>query len=191
MRTDHGAGLRYFPQDTDMKNSEIHIARAYRFHRPNICSRCGDDGRGGACCKQYPGGSHPTEWGAPDQAKMRQRLLRAFRTGKWALDWWEGRLPSIIEDDHRTCYYVRPAIKGKEGQLQDGAWYGECTFLTPTGCTLPHKRRPLECRALEPVAGGPERCKLHAGGKHDLALAWLPYNALLESINEGEQDEKG
>lgn len=143
----------------------------------DVCSACG-----GACCKAMPGGTHPADWGAPDVDTMRARLAAALDSGRYAIDWWEGdpRGLEYGEPDHvDQGFYVRPATKGNEGRVYDASWGGECTFLTPTGCSMEHAARPLECRTLEPKY--PMRCEQHHG-KHATAIAWLEYHDMLKEI---------
>lgn len=141
------------------------------------CTACG-----GACCKAMPGGSHPNDWGAPNVAEMERRIAAALGSGRYAIDWWEGDPRGLEEGDLGYVsqgFYIRPATKGKEGRVYDASWGGECTFLMPTGCTLAHDARPLECRTLEPRY--PYRCEQHHG-KHATAVAWIEYHSLLENI---------
>lgn len=138
------------------------------------CAACG-----GACCKSMPGGTHPDDWGAPNTSIMFDRLVVALSSGLWSIDWWEGDPRGLEEGDAGYVsqgLYVRPATKGDEGRTFHASWGGECTFLTPAGCTLAHDARPLECRALEPKY--PMRCEQHHG-KNLTATAWIPYHDIL------------
>lgn len=145
--------------------------------RPDMCGPCG-----GACCKSMPGGSHPSDWGAPNENIMFDRLVVALSSGRWAIDWWEGDPRGLECGDPGYVdqgFYVRPATKGDEGRVYHASWGGECTFLKETGCSLLHNERPLECRTLEPKY--PLRCEQHHG-KHATAIAWLPYHSLLQEL---------
>lgn len=142
-------------------------------NNPTLCAECG-----GKCCKGMPGCAFPEDFKEP----LKDNLIKALSTGKWAIDWWEG---SPFEDDNwnyaYTAYYIRPATKGKEYQLKDPSWGGECTFLQENGCQLPADQRPKNCRLLEPISIG--ECKLHDNGdKKSAAIAWWPYNELIEDI---------
>ena len=108
----------------------------------------------GACCKQYPGGADPEDFGKP----LVENLITALESGRWCVDWWEGDVNEGERDLSRTLY-VRPASKAHEGELEHGLWHGECTFLTETGCSLEFDQRPRGCRMLEPVEG--QRCIGH------------------------------
>jgi Fe-S-cluster containining protein len=152
----------------EMEIISLHI------ERPDLCTPCG-----GKCCKSMPGGTHPSDWGAPNTDVMLERLATAFRSGLWAIDWWEGDPRGLEEGDQEYVsqgFYVRPATKGDEGRVFYASWGGECTFLTATGCSFGHDDRPLECRTLEPKY--PYRCEQHHG-KHLTAIAWLPYHQVL------------
>ena len=143
----------------------------------SMCGACG-----GACCKQMPGGAHPSDWGAPNRDVMRALLTAALNSGQYTIDWWEGDPRGLQEDDPGYVsqgFYVRPAIKGYEGYTYHAGWGGECTFLTPTGCAMPHANRPLECRTLEPKY--PMRCEQHHG-KYATAIAWIEYHDVLSEI---------
>lgn len=154
--------------------------------RPDLCAPCG-----GACCKRLPGASSPKDWGAPDRSMMRERLLLAIGSGRWALDWWEG------EDEHEHAelrvdvFFPRPSPAGDEGDMlypddMGPRWAPltlRCTFLTPTGCELASAERPHECRALEPQPGG-IGCVAHAGDKAERAVEWAPYSDLLRDVRE-------
>lgn len=152
----------------------------YRFERPDVCVPCG-----GACCKSVPGSASPEDFGAPDREAMRQRLTAAFDSGRWALDWYEGDpvdCPAAYDRERTRAYYVRPARVGHTYELFDPAWPGTaCTFLGKGGCELTHDERPLECRALEPVAGD-KQCTSHAGSKRERAIEWIRYERVLAEV---------
>lgn len=153
------------------------ITLIFEFEASDICGACG-----GKCCKSMPGATHPADWGAPNENIMFDRLVVALSSGRWAIDWWEGDPSGLDASDSRYVdhgLYVRPATKGNEGRLYDASWGGECTFLTPNGCSFQHGDRPTECRALEPKY--PYRCEQHHG-KQVTAIAWLPYHDLLKQV---------
>lgn len=134
------------------------------FDNKKICTDCG-----GACCKHLPGSAYPEDFGNDFE-----QVKAALATGRWAIDWWDGD-PRNGKDELGSANFVRPAIKGYEGRLYHGAWGGECTFLGPDGCELKSKKRPRECRLLEPQEGK-GKCKMHQNcGKQDAAIAWLPF----------------
>jgi Fe-S-cluster containining protein len=121
-----------------------------------LCARCG-----GRCCRNLPGAATPDDFG-----NDMERVEAALCSGRWTIDWWEGGV-----EGNDGGFFVRPAIKGHEGERLHPAWEGECTFLTASGCELPHDARPYDCRALEPRGDG-EECVIHVRGKVDAALAW-------------------
>ena len=135
-----------------------------------LCRACG-----GQCCLNMPGIVHPEN--IPSANTLRQMLA----SGRYTIDCWEGD-PRQNHDELQQCFYVRPAIKGKEGWITDYAWNGACTFLTAaTGCELPYNGRPHQCRKLEP-ADNPTRCT-GALTKRDYVIAWLPFQELLDTLS--------
>jgi len=156
---------------------------------PSSCGVCA-----GACCKNLPGTTAPQEWGRTRQ-EIFENVVKALRSKRWTIDWWEGD-PRDVRGQSRTpgaltqTYYVRPAIKKREGEVfhAGGGWganaTGDCSFLGPRGCELPSGRRPVECRAL---IAGPynekekyHECKGDARyGKKMNAMRWIPYQDLL------------
>lgn len=155
------------------------------YERPDICGPCG-----GKCCQNAPGIASPEEFGAPDEAVMRQEIGDRLCTGRWALDWWEGdprpEPERARDEDGNTespsppAYYLRPAVRGHEGALYHPSWGGVCTFHGPTGCEI-FPDRPDGCRGLEPHAEG-TRCLPRRNDKRAAAVAWWPYRALLEEM---------
>ena len=156
--------------------TELVQIKAYDFQRPDLCGSCKD-----RCCDLLPGETYPVDWGAPDQAIMKERLLVALGSGEWAFDYWEG---DVRKGQTTTSYYVRPAIKDKKGKLIDPAWGGTCILLGEQGCKLAHDDRPTACRSLEPRKGNSHTCKSHTGGKKEAASLWLDYKDLLANIIE-------
>ena len=144
-----------------------------------LCKACG-----GKCCKHMPGIAYPVDFKKP----LLQSLIRAFKSGMWAIDWYEG---DPTRDDKLTqVYYIRPRIKGIK-ELFDPSWGGECVFLTTKGCTLKPLERPKTCRMLEPASL--TKCVFHAAGtKRVCAIAWLPYQDIIlkaaEAVKENVED---
>lgn len=153
--------------------------------QPNICAPCG-----GACCKNMPGTTAPEYWGAPDRDEMLSRLTEALRTGRWAIDWWEGdprpkpAFEQEKDEDEDFVYirgfYVRPATVGKEGYTFDSSWGGRCTFHTDSGCSHEPENRPEGCLALTPGAGG-KGCYYpdNRENKQGHAIRWFPYHDVI------------
>lgn len=134
--------------------------------KPDICGPCG-----GVCCKSLPGISAPEQWGE-NEAEILPRLIAAFRSGLWAVDWWEGK------GVNGAGYYVRPATKNAPGKILDPSWGGECTFFD-NGCTLEFSVRPLGCKSLVPKKSGGCTARYDEGGKRSMAIAWKPYHSVL------------
>lgn len=168
------------------------------FQNAVLCASCG-----GHCCKRYPGITHPRDWTDPvNEAIMQDRLIEAFKTGFWSVDWWDGD-PRVDTSDMsleelgtflstegrlRCAYFIRPRMKGKP--IRDPAWDGECSLLGPTGCTLSHDSRPVECRWLRPSKNFPDECDFPQDlgekivGKRTLAVAWIPYHHVIKAAYE-------
>ena len=157
------------------------------YENKELCAKCGGD-----CCKRVPGEARPEDFGGSE--KLIKNLTAAFKTRKWAIDWWEGdprpKNRVKVKDRLDRTYYVRPARKkyaGKDWKICDPAWDGECAFLTKTGCELEHDRRPSTCKLVEPKekpASMPvheSNCIVHeGGGKEACAKAWIPYQDVLK-----------
>lgn len=131
-----------------------------------LCEECG-----GKCCKMMPGIAFPVDFKKP----LAESLLKAFKSGNWAIDWYEGD-PTGKGKFHQV-YYVRPKVKGVK-KLFDPSWGGECIFLIDDGCRLKPGARPMTCRMLEPITL--KNCVFHkAKSKAECATAWLPYNRVI------------
>lgn len=76
--------------------------------------------------------------------------------------------------------YLRPATVKAPGKLVDASWGGACVLWSPdNGCRLAFGNRPYQCRHLKPHADS-NQC--HGSmGKHELALAWVPYQVEAEA----------
>lgn len=124
-----------------------------------------------------PGGTIPEDLGKVTLGK----LVELLRSGLWAIDWWEGD-PREGHNRISKAEYLRPAIKGEEVLIFHGSWGGECIFLTETGCKLSFDKRPISCRALEPVKDFNCIDRTLGEGRNSKqrsAVAWLPYHRLL------------
>ena len=145
----------------------MNLLKNVGFENPALCMRCG-----GACCKHFPGASHPSDW----PFDLVTALADALTSKRYAADWRE---PSGGE---KATFYVRPAVARSvyyEPKLvYDGSWGGVCTFWSAAGCELPLRRRPLSCRMMEPrqalYGRGPAHCWAHASHR-SIVRAWIPY----------------
>lgn len=153
---------------------------------PEICGPCG-----GYCCKHLPGISSPEQWGR-NEAEILKNLIRGLASKQWSVDWWEGdpREGKSWEDDDYIgeAYFIRPATTNNVRGIKDPSWGGQCVFLKDEGCSFKFENRPLGCRALKPSKS--HRCggKDDTGGKQEMALAWLPYNAIIDQAIDKAQD---
>ena len=148
------------------------------FFEPSAaCKTCGQ------CCKSLPGAHVPDDFGLDLIESVRAKLA----SGRYALDWWEGDVAESRELD--SVLYLRPATKRLEGKVFDGSWGGECTFLTPSGCSLARPDMPAECKALRPRSSRKGDCP-STFGKQEVALAWRPYQSLLAMIADEIQRQK-
>jgi len=138
------------------------IPRKTKYINNELCTRCG-----GKCCKRLPGITLPEDWGK-ESAIIQKQLIKAFKSKKYAIDWWE---------DDKPLYFVRPATKGIN-KLYDPSWGGECIFLTPSGCELKPEKRPSGCINLEPQIDG-NGCINHGPDKFVFAKAWKPYKNII------------
>lgn len=147
---------------------KIDVEKNYLNHE--ACKRCE-----GSCCKNMPGIAIPEDFGQP----LLDNLVKAFGTGDWAIDWWEGDPVEDREEIDRG-YYIRPKIKGVN-KIYHGAWGGICVFFTEgQGCKLSDKDRPAQCRLLEPKKNEQDECELHELDKQEGAIAWLLFHDVIE-----------
>lgn len=158
------------------KNNMMKLDVLQSFEDPDTCSSCG-----GKCCQTMPGSYLPEDFGNNPRTVI-SRLGDAIKTGRVAIDWWEG--DPLGSDAPGSALYARPATKGMEGEVKDGSFGGVCTHFQPTGCEI-FDRRPTGCRGLKPnpKRGQPgERCVYEHSDKQDAAIAWLPYQAALNTL---------
>jgi hypothetical protein len=105
---------------------------------------------------------------------MTRRLVRALRSGKYAIDF--AGFAGPIE-------FVRPSIAGHEGEVKHSSHGGPCSLLTPTGCSLEHDARPWGCRDLKP---GEKKGEIHCtsasrSSKKREVAQWVPYQGTLSA----------
>jgi len=157
----------------DRKDSPRLLPGARGVEAPSVCAACG-----GVCCKNQPGAVFPEDVGFPEEP---ERLISMLRSGRYAIDWWEGDIDP--EGDLDVCYFVRPAARGREGQTRHASWGNDpCTFLTETGCALPFEERPRGCRMLTPGPEGKDCQPREGSTKADACRAWRPYHEELVEI---------
>lgn len=147
----------------------ITLKEANDFVNPELCNKCG-----GKCCAKYPGTTIPEDFGAPNQSKMIENLVDAFRSESWAIDWLEEGWDSAYR-----IYFIRPAIIGYEGKIFHAGWsrIGSCTFLTKNGCSI-FEKRPSGCRGLKP---GKDICEVVHSGREESAKKWFNYEHIIFS----------
>lgn len=147
----------------------------------STCKKCR-----GHCCKQLPGSAFPQDLGL-SRGRILHMLRKRLLSNMWALDWWEGNPISQGHDYDGKFYYLRPATTADNRRLVfDPSWHGACCFLTPTGCNLSWRRRPMECRTLKPNT---DNCMSPKGTtKKDAAIAWAPYREDMNRIGEDVRD---
>lgn len=154
----------------------------------SACSACKK-----RCCDNMPGIVFP------EQLKeiTVKSVAKMLRNG-YCLDWWEGdpRAKSFFDTPFAgqlsISLFIRPQIASKESKVFHGAWGGKCSFLTPTGCKLTFKNRPLECQALVPNEKSPGDCKPkknYSYSKDKAAFAWIPYQDILQQAGDLVQSE--
>ncbi|MDN5324643.1 MAG: hypothetical protein PWP02_353 [Thermosipho sp. (in: thermotogales)] len=140
------------------------------FINESICKKCG-----GKCCKYYPGTTLPKDFGT-SKKEIFDNLVIAFKSQRWAIDWI---------DKNKNLYFVRPAIKGKEGSTFDHSLNGECTFLSENGCLLSVDKRPSGCLLLEPLEQ--KTCIPHLS-KLEASKQWQKFlDLLFEAAIEAEK----
>ena len=138
------------------------------FLNEDLCEMCG-----GVCCKNMPGACLPEDFGEP----LLENLKKAFATGNYAVDWWEGDPTGGKREDIDRGYFVRPKIKGVS-KTYDPSYGGECIFLGENGCKLKPQERPYGCRMLETKSVGD--CTVHAE-KDKIAVEWIPFHSIIHS----------
>jgi hypothetical protein len=132
-----------------------------------LCKMCN-----GRCCKEMPGCAFPHDFEQP----LLESLQVAFKSGNWAIDWWEGDPTGKNKIDR--AFYIRPRIKGNHG-IYHPAWSGACVFFeNGKGCKLTIDERPSNCKAVEPKKDF--NCIVHKYNKKAAAIAWIPYHNVIE-----------
>ena len=152
--------------------------------KTDICKECG-----GKCCKHMPGITHPCDFKNP----LEESLIEAFRSGHWAIDWYDGD-PVKYRYKLHNVLFIRPKVKGVS-ELFDPTWGGECIFLAYDGCTLKPLERPRGCRLMEPMTTN--KCLLHGGDKAACTRPWISYQKVIlkaaravgESIKNAHRSE--
>ena len=138
---------------------------------PIICAACG-----GTCCKRYAGCVYPEQLN-----EITAEVLTALILDGYCFDTWEGNPTDNEADENKTAYFLRPKHKDRPYDIVDRSWGGQCSFLINDRCKLSFNDRPLMCQTLEPKEGKECKCPDHIG-KRTAAIAWLPYNELIEQV---------
>ncbi len=126
----------------------------------------------GNCCKRLPGPYHPSDFPKPITVGY---LLELLKSKKVVIDWWEKR--------GSPGYFLRPLSSRDNSDFFQGSWGASCVLLTPKGCPLSFKDRPLGCRALKPRMDSKGTCTTEYG-KFEAFRSWLRYRKVIEAIEE-------
>lgn len=146
-----------------------------------LCKICG-----GKCCKNMGCEVFPEDF----KEITREALIDKIKQG-FCFDYWEGNPTSSSKNAGKIAYYMRARNKDAKDKIVDASWGGECIFLTPTGCSLKESERPSGGRALIPNKDRNIECiKVIGYDKYDCAIAWLPYNDLIEDVIYCINDEE-
>lgn len=135
------------------------------------CSSCG-----GTCCKTAPGMAIPEDFGAPDDATLRERLAEALRSGRWVIEAGP-RTPGLMENA-----IVRPAMVGETGPFSTAS-YGQCGWLGENGCSS-FDERPSSCKALRVKERSMGGCTLPRDEEIRITDSWAPYREMLWELSD-------
>lgn len=165
------------------------------FTNYTLCGLCK-----GACCKSLPGIYHPADIERLLEQKISTNLLlKVFLTEKIAIDWYESDPRYDIMDNKQAynggdgfqeVYYLRPRGINALHKLKDPSFRNNpCMHLNEqTGCELPEANRPFGCRSLVPnPLNFPYGCSYSKdidGSKQAMAIAWIPYQQMIEEAIE-------
>lgn len=151
-----------------------------KFYPPS--KRCGTTCLG-QCCQIMPGCTTPRDIKKLYPADTLIESLRlALESGKFAIDWWEGKT---------LKYFVRPATKPsylvgknqKSWMIYDPSWGGPCVFWTKEkGCELSFEVRPQNCKVVKPGPKGECSTGYKQHPKLVSAKAWKRYIDLSDLI---------
>lgn len=135
-----------------------------------ICQECK-----GRCCKNIPGIVSPKDLKLPKTYLLKKYII----SGKYTIDYWIGD-PRTNKNELEQVYFIRPSVKGKEGEIPNASWGGECTFLTVKGCILKINKRPLQCQMLKPHK---YKCIIiNKYSKKNLIIQWIPYQNIIQNL---------
>lgn len=153
-------------------------------HR-SICARCG-----GQCCRTRPGIEAPERFLAlPDPATALAELLLRH---EWMLETHYGvpYTPGVTAPDpDRIIQYPRPAtVIEQRADNKDQSRSDDCTYLTPTGCSLAFEARPRMCRELIPDSCF--ECE-SPWGRREAALAWLHHQDIIQAATAALVQQEG
>ena len=148
-----------------------------------ICATCK-----GRCCRNMGCEISPEDVIKWKGEITEQVIIDLLDTEYISIDWWDGdpkedrRHRSQVDPKERVAngYYLRMRHVGMFAI--DPSYGGVCKALRPNGCALTWDQRPTGGRLLEPNPDNPGPGCISVWGKHEAALAWLPYNKLLEKV---------
>lgn len=153
------------------------------YQNPSMCSICMSP-----CCTHGSGSTAPEDFGAnphlprsENETILLPRITTALLSGKWFIDW--------TDEDTKPyeLLLVRPQHLGQTDLIYP-AFGGICIFLSSndTGCLLPFRKRPWQCRMIEPKRVLTASCKSHVD-KYDCAKTWTPYQHIIQSALKNAQ----
>lgn len=168
----------------DFNLYEVYIMENIANNENPVCRKCGGD-----CCKTMGCEISPGDVIKWKGEISEQTIIELLNTGYISIDWWEGD-PRPIRDipydeldtcDYRDGHYLR--MRHINGRAIDPSYGGICVALTKHGCKLSLDQRPYGGRALVPNVLSPGHCT-SGWGKREAAIAWLPWNDLLEHVKD-------
>lgn len=132
-----------------------------------ICSKCN-----GACCKRAPGFFYAGDFRKID-----------FDEKKMVID-------RIERSKYSTIYFVRPRGERDDREYRfSRIWSkGPCVYLQKEGCALDFRRRPYQCKILDPVTCPDNKGYSRKKEDRNLIRSWRPWqDALFEYAYNGKE----
>lgn len=149
----------------------------------SICKECG-----GHCCKKCPGEFIPSDFGE-DKISIFTNILRMLKNGtlRFHSEIIQKDFDTNIPDHSIAVDVISPATKPESRNV----WgWGECVFLSDSGCKLSFSKRPTVCKYLIPCEDHKCRTKLLY---EFVYLQWLEYSDMvscLRSLNRRMRKNK-